>query len=90
MYVKARVRIWTIADFIENPVEPLQSLVEQIGPRRPNRLIETPRMVDLTGFGAFLQRLRNEGMQPRLMGEFPVGDHPHRTDPRQDHIRLTT
>ncbi|MES2143537.1 MAG: hypothetical protein V4516_04090, partial [Pseudomonadota bacterium] len=26
----------------------------------------------LTGFGQFLQRLRNQGMQPVVMGDFPV------------------
>jgi hypothetical protein len=33
---------------------------------------ELPRMVDLSGFGGFLQELRNQGMQPVLMGDFPV------------------
>ena len=29
-------------------------------------------MADLTGFGQFLQNLRNQGMQPVLMGDFPA------------------
>ena len=72
MYVKARVRIWTMADFIENPMEPLQNIIDEISPRATRRLTEVPRMVDLSGFGQFLQNLKNQGMQPRLMGEFPV------------------
>ncbi|RLL72374.1 DUF5927 domain-containing protein [Paenirhodobacter hankyongi] len=82
MYVKARVRIWTMADFIENPMEPLQTIIDEISPRSARRLTEAPQMVDLTGFGQFLQNLKNQGMQPRLMGDFPVGD-----DPQPKHTR---
>ncbi|MFN7225058.1 MAG: beta-1,6-N-acetylglucosaminyltransferase [Paracoccaceae bacterium] len=75
-YSKARVRIWSLADFVENPMEPLQTIIDEIGPRQGRRLTEAPRMADLTGFGQFLQNLRNQGMQPVLMGDFPVGDDP--------------
>ena len=71
--MKARVRIWSLAEFIESPMEPLQTLVDEISPRSMRRLTEVPRMVDLTGFGQFLQNLRNQGMQPVLMGDFPTG-----------------
>ena len=71
-WVKARVRVWSLADFVENPADPLQIMLDEISPRSPRRLAEAPRMVDLTGFGQFLQRLRNQGMQPVLMGDFPV------------------
>ena len=73
-WVKARVRIWTLAEFIENPMEPLQSIIDEISPRSTRRLTEAPRLSDLTGFGQFLQNLRNQGMQPVLMGDFPTGD----------------
>nr|WP_152826943.1 beta-1,6-N-acetylglucosaminyltransferase [Fertoeibacter niger] len=75
-WVKARVRVWTLADFVENPMEPLQVIVDEISPRALRRLTEAPRMADLTGFGQFLQNLRNQGMQPVLMGDFPTGDDP--------------
>ena len=75
-FSKARVRVWSLADFIENPMEPLQTIIDEIGPRQSRRLTEAPRMADLTGFGQFLQNLRNQGMQPVLMGDFPVGDDP--------------
>jgi hypothetical protein len=75
-YAKARVRVWSLADFVENPMEPLQTIIDEIGPRQGRRLTEAPRMADLTGFGQFLQNLRNQGMQPVLMGDFPVGDDP--------------
>jgi Family of unknown function (DUF5927)/Core-2/I-Branching enzyme len=76
MFVKARVRIWAMADFIENPMEPLQTIIDEISPRATRRLAEAPRMVDLRGFGRFLQNLKNQGMQPTLMGDFPVMDDP--------------
>lgn len=70
--VKARVRIWTMAEFIEAPMEPLQTILDEIGHRTQRRLAEAPRMVDLEGFGQFLQNLKNQGMHPYLMGDFPV------------------
>ncbi|OCX65405.1 glycosyl transferase [Thioclava sp. SK-1] len=72
MYVKARVRIWSLADFVENPMEPLQTIVDEISPRSARRLTEAPQMVPLEGFGQFLQNLKNQGMQPQLMGDFPT------------------
>jgi hypothetical protein len=68
---KARVHHWTLAEFVENPAEPLQALVDELYPRAPHRTFELPRLVPLAGFGAFLQDLRNQGMQPVLMGDFP-------------------
>ncbi len=76
VWTKARVRIWTLADFVENPMEPLQTIVDELSPRGFRRLTEAPRLTDLKGFGQFLQNLRNQGMQPMLMGDFPVGDDP--------------
>ena len=73
-WVKARIRTWTLAEFVENPMEPLQTIVDEISPRAMRRLTEAPRLADLTGFGQFLQNLRNQGMQPVLMGDFPAGD----------------
>ncbi|MFK7745071.1 MAG: beta-1,6-N-acetylglucosaminyltransferase [Roseobacter sp.] len=71
-WTKARVRIWTMAEFIEAPMEPLQTILDEIGTNTPRRLSEVPRLVDLTGFGQFLQNLKNQGMHPYLMGDFPV------------------
>jgi Family of unknown function (DUF5927)/Core-2/I-Branching enzyme len=72
IYTKARVRIWTMAEFVEAPMEPLQTIIDEIGPRHSRRLTEAPRMANLAGFGQFLQNLKNQGMQPHLMGDFPV------------------
>ena len=84
VYTKARVRIWTMAEFVENPMEPLQTIMDEINPRAQRRLSEAPLMVDLTGFGQFLQNLKNQGMQPVLMGDFPSGDGPHSTPTARD------
>ena len=73
-WTKARVRIWSLAEFVENPMEPLQSIIDEISPRSLRRLTEAPRLTDLKGFGQFLQSLRNQGMQPTLMGDFPTGE----------------
>ena len=73
-WTKAKVRIWTLAEFVENPMETLQTVIDEISPRASRRLTEAPRLADLKGFGQFLQNLRNQGMQPVLMGDFPTDD----------------
>ncbi len=75
-HIKARVRVWSMADFVESPMEPLQTIIDEIGLRHHRRLTEVPRMVDLQGFGQFLQNLKNQGMHPHLMGDFPASDRP--------------
>ncbi len=75
-WLKARVRIWTLAEFVGAPMEHLQAIVDEASPRSLRRLTEAPKMVDLTGFGRFLQNLKNQGMQPHLVGDFPVGEDP--------------
>jgi hypothetical protein len=75
-WAKARIRIWTMAEFIESPMEPLQTIIDEIGNAPQRRLSEAPKMADLTGFGQFLQNLKNQGMHPHLMGDFPLDDGP--------------
>ena len=67
---KANVRIWSLAEFIENPAEPLEQLVDLLNPRA-GRISDLPHLIPLHGFGSFLQDLRNQGMAPVLMGDFP-------------------
>lgn len=69
---KARVRLWTMAEFLEKPVEPLQAILDEIGPAQARPLSELPKMVSLPGFGRFLQNLKNQGMYPYLVGDFPL------------------
>ena len=74
VWTKARVRTWSLAEFVESPIEPLQTIVEENGPAHNSHLTEAPKMVDLSGFGQFLQNLKNQGMHPYLMGDFPPDD----------------
>ena len=76
VYTKARIRIWTMADFVDSPMEPLQTLIDEIGSKSMRRLAEAPKLVALDGFGQFLQNLKNRGMQPYLVGDFPSGGEP--------------
>lgn len=81
-WAKARVRIWTMADFIESPMESLQVIVDEMTGKATRRLTEAPRMYDLTGFGQFLQNLKNQGMHPYLMGDFPIEGAPLNQTPK--------
>ncbi|KQI70030.1 glycosyl transferase [Loktanella sp. 3ANDIMAR09] len=81
-WTKARVRIWTMAEFIETPMESLQTIVDEMTGKTTRRLTEAPRMHDLTGFGQFLQNLKNQGMHPYLMGDFPVEAAPLNQSPK--------
>ena len=72
-HARARVHIWSLADFVLNPTEPMQLLIEDISHSSASRVSAFPKMRQLTGFGQFLQDLKNQGMQPYLMGDFPVG-----------------
>ncbi len=75
-HAKARIRIWDMAEFVAAPMGPLQLIMDEITPSALRRPVVAPRMVDLSGFGQFLQNLRNQGMQPTLMGDFPADDAP--------------
>ena len=75
-WTKARVRIWSMAEFVEAPMEPLQTIIDEIGPLAARHLSEAPKMTELEGFGQFLQNLKNQGMHPYLMGDFPVEQSP--------------
>jgi len=81
-YAKARIKIWTMAEFIETPMEALQGIVDDITGTSVRRLTEAPKMHDLTGFGRFLQNLKNQGMHPYLMGDFPVEPAPLNQAPK--------
>jgi hypothetical protein len=85
---KARVRIWTMAEFMESPMEALQTIIDEIGSRTDHHLTEAPRLENLEGFGQFLQNLKNQGMHPHLMGDFPVGHDPNfgRERPRKPYL----
>ena len=90
--VKARVRIWTLAEYLEDPMGHLQAVLDDLTGRDPRRLTEVPALRDLAGFGRFLQVLRNEGMKPVVTGDIPVedagaGDGPRAAAPKPHVVR---
>ena len=73
VWQRARTHIWTLADFSARPAGVLGQILRQLG-GNAEALTELPQMRDLQGMGRFLQRLRNAGLQPQLMGDFPATD----------------
>lgn len=66
---KARVRIWTLAEFLEAPGEVLRIVQDDLAGPAGHTLLSPPRLVDLSGLSDFLQALRNEGMLPHIVGD---------------------
>jgi hypothetical protein len=79
-HVKSRadIRIWTLAEFIEEPMENLQGILDPMEGANALRLTEAPRMADLSGFAGFLQSLKNQGLNPMTVGDFPQEGLAHR------------
>jgi hypothetical protein len=73
-YARAEVHILSLADFVSAPVNPLKAIVDKVGHNNGSRINEAPKMVDMRGLGQFLQNLKNQGMHPHLMGDFPMDD----------------
>ncbi len=73
---RARARIVTLAEFVEDPLPFLQDVLDHLSPIAARRLMQAPVMKPLDGFGRFLQKLRNSGMNPHLAGHFPPDDLP--------------
>ncbi len=69
-YANAQVLSWSLAEFLEAPAENLAMVMNQIVAGLGPHLNEAPKMVDLTGFGDFVQQLKNEGMNPYLLGDY--------------------
>ena len=68
-----------MAEFLQSPMEFLHQVIGEMGHSPPTGPIEAARIEDLTGFGQFLQNLKNQGMHPYLMGDFPVDRAPQNT-----------
>jgi hypothetical protein len=71
----ARIHINTLADFLENPRDVLQMVVDEIAGHRAHALNELPEMADLSGLPTFLQELKNQGMHPFLTGDLSADMH---------------
>jgi hypothetical protein len=66
---KARVRVWTLAQFLDAPGEVLRVVQDDLGGHAGRGLLSPPRMADLSGLAESLQALRNEGMLPHIVGD---------------------
>ncbi|WP_371155960.1 beta-1,6-N-acetylglucosaminyltransferase [Jannaschia sp. 2305UL9-9] len=66
----ARLHHWTLADFVAQPRDRMRGIMHEITGPGPRRVTDLPPMRDLTGFPAFLEQLRNDGMKPVVMGDF--------------------
>lgn len=73
-YANAKIQIWSLADFLEAPDENLRAALDQIEPGLGQGLTHAPRMADLSGFADFIQNLKNEGINPYLLGNYHEGD----------------
>jgi hypothetical protein len=87
---RADIRIWTLAEFIEEPMENLQGILDAMEGASALRLTEAPRMVDLNGFAAFLQSLKNQGLNPMTVGDFPQDGGMHRPPTDRNRPYLVT
>ena len=68
VWVKARVQVHDLTDFLARPQAILEDALHQIDPQH-NGLTELPAMRDVSGLPDLLRRLRNSGLRPRLAGE---------------------
>lgn len=80
-FAKAKSKIWTVADFLEAPVDNLRLVLDSIQPGLGQGLTEAPRLTDLTGFSTFVRGLKNQGMHPYLLGDVVDGDGTDRQAP---------
>lgn len=71
---RARARIWTLAEFLERPIDPMQEIVDSLSGADLHLLEELPPIKPLAGLAEFLQALRNAGMNPHLAGEIGYRD----------------
>ncbi len=68
VWVRARVQVHDLTDFLARPLALLNEAVRQIEPQA-DPVIDLPPMCDLTGLEQLLRRLRNAGLKPRLTGD---------------------
>ena len=66
---RARARIWSLAEFLERPLDPLQEIVDSLSGAETHLLADMPEFKPMRGLPDFLQSLRNAGMNPYMAGE---------------------
>lgn len=82
VWLKAQTQIWDLGDFCARPAGVLGGVLRALG-ADPEAAAELPPMRAIAGMGRFLQRLRNAGLRPQLMGDFPATDIPASVPPQE-------
>lgn len=65
VWVKARVELWELYDFVARPAEILDQILREIDPNAKH-VTTLPQMRDLTGLPDCLRKLRNSGLNSRI------------------------
>lgn len=65
---RASVKVWSLAEVLEAPGEPLRSILETHSVPGTAALTVMPSLQDMQGLTAFLSDLRNIGMDPKTAG----------------------
>lgn len=73
VWLKAQTQVWDLGDFCARPAAVLGGILRALG-ADPEAAADLPPMREIAGMGRFLQRLRNAGLRPQLMGDFPASD----------------
>ncbi|MDD9923433.1 MAG: glycosyl transferase [Boseongicola sp.] len=84
---RARVRIWTLAEFLEDPDKLLQTILDDITLTGAQEFAERPKLKPIRGLAVFLQELRNAGMNPHTAGALSERRAEHNPDSSKQVIR---
>lgn len=76
-----RTEIWTLAEFLDAPEEHLRNVTKSLTQPAP-RISKLPPLEKIGNLGTFLQKLKNHGMNPYLLGDFPYTDQPNQSKKR--------
>jgi hypothetical protein len=65
----ANVHVWSLADVVERPAEPLQTILDEMTGADTRFLTARPEFVLMSAVPEMLQALKNAGMSPHTAGE---------------------
>lgn len=69
-WASARIRVWTLAEYLEDPQAHLAEILAEIDPAITLSPDALPQTIDLTGLQDYLAQLRNQGLPPLLLQDF--------------------
>ncbi|MFN4058746.1 MAG: beta-1,6-N-acetylglucosaminyltransferase [Roseinatronobacter sp.] len=71
-WTTARVRVWTLAQVLDDPSSVLWTTLEDMGLEPQSRTLAPPALYPLAGFDTYLTKLRNQGLPPVLLQDFQL------------------